>query len=85
MVQWVKEIILSNHRVSVARIAQELDGRQFSNDNQVQTAVLSWIQDQGAIVYRQAIERLVLRSDKCLQRLGDYVEKYVMYACHIVL
>ncbi|GBM20288.1 hypothetical protein AVEN_195853-1 [Araneus ventricosus] len=31
--------------------------------------------DQGAIFYRQGIERLVQRSDKCLQRLGDYVEK----------
>ncbi|GBM68421.1 hypothetical protein AVEN_216886-1 [Araneus ventricosus] len=57
------------------KLKEHLDGRQFSSDDQVQAAVLSWLQDQGAIFYRQGIERLVQRSDKCLQRLGDYVEK----------
>ena len=49
--------------------------RQFSSDSQVQTAVLSWLQDQRAIFYRQGIERLVERSDKCLQRYRDCVGK----------
>ncbi|GBL85204.1 hypothetical protein AVEN_222693-1 [Araneus ventricosus] len=57
------------------KLKEHLGGRQFSSDDQVQTAVLSWLQDQGAICYRQRIEQLVQRSDKCLQRMGDYVEK----------
>ncbi|GBO36760.1 hypothetical protein AVEN_104908-1 [Araneus ventricosus] len=57
------------------KIKEHLGGRQLSNDDQVQTAVLSYLQDQGAIFYRQGIERIVQRSDKCLQRLGDYVDK----------
>ena len=56
-------------------LKQHLGERQFSNNNQVLIAVLSWLRNQGAIFYRQGIERLVERSDKCLQRLGDYVER----------
>ncbi|GBL87444.1 hypothetical protein AVEN_118380-1 [Araneus ventricosus] len=57
------------------KLKEHLGGGRFSNDDQVQTSALSWLQDQGAIFYRQDIERLVQCSDKCLQRLGDYVEK----------
>ncbi|GBL98529.1 hypothetical protein AVEN_122731-1 [Araneus ventricosus] len=57
------------------KLKEYLGGRQFSNYDQVHTAVLSCLQDRGAIFYRQGIERLVQRSDKYLQRLGDYVEK----------
>ncbi|GBN32476.1 hypothetical protein AVEN_22403-1 [Araneus ventricosus] len=57
------------------KLKEHLGGRQFSSDDQVQTAVLSWLQGQGAIFNRQGIERLVQHSDKCLQRLGDYAEK----------
>ncbi|GBN87781.1 hypothetical protein AVEN_200156-1 [Araneus ventricosus] len=57
------------------KLKVHLGGRQFSNNDQVQTVILSWLQDQGEIFYRQGIERLVQRSDKCLQRLGHYVEK----------
>ncbi|GBL78276.1 hypothetical protein AVEN_42821-1 [Araneus ventricosus] len=57
------------------KLKEYLVERQFSSDDQVQTAVLSWLQDQGAIFYRQGIERSVQRSDKSLQILGDCVEK----------
>ncbi|GBN98397.1 hypothetical protein AVEN_267047-1 [Araneus ventricosus] len=57
------------------KFKEHLSGRKFSSDDQVQTTVLSWLYDQRAIFYRQGIERLVQHSDKCLQRLGDYVEK----------
>ncbi|GBM21108.1 hypothetical protein AVEN_200788-1 [Araneus ventricosus] len=57
------------------KLKEHLRGRQFSSDDQVQTAVLSWLQNQGAIFYRQGIERLVQRSNIYLKRLGDYVEK----------
>ncbi|GBM78816.1 hypothetical protein AVEN_239068-1 [Araneus ventricosus] len=57
------------------KLKEHLGGRQFSIDDQVQTAVLSWLQQEGAIFYRQGIERLVQRCDKCQQRLVDYVDK----------
>ncbi|GBN25795.1 hypothetical protein AVEN_45119-1 [Araneus ventricosus] len=57
------------------KLQEHSGGRQFSSDDQVQTAVLSWLQDKGAIFYRQGIERLVQRSDKCLQSLGSYAKK----------
>ena len=50
-------------------------GKRFSNDEEVQTAVLEWLHDQQADLCRQGIERLVKRSDLCLQRQGDYVKK----------
>ncbi|GBM43019.1 hypothetical protein AVEN_88616-1 [Araneus ventricosus] len=45
------------------KLKEHLGGRQFSNDDQVQRAVLIWPQDQGAIFYRQVIERLVQSSE----------------------
>ncbi|GBO44719.1 hypothetical protein AVEN_114113-1, partial [Araneus ventricosus] len=57
------------------KLKEHFGGRQFSNYDQIETSVLSWLQDQGAIFCRQGIVRLVERSEKCLQRLGDYVEK----------
>ena len=59
----------------IEKLKEDMDGRQFSNNDQVQTTVLSWLRDQGAMFYRQGIEQLLERSDKSLQRLGDYVEK----------
>ena len=78
--QRVEDIIRSNRRVSVAHIAQELGisvgSAHFIVCHQlVQIAVLSWLRAQVALFYRQGIKRLVERSDKCLQRLGDYVEQ----------
>ena len=57
------------------KLKEHLGGRQYSNNDQVQAAVLSCLQDQGAIFYRQGIERMVELSDKCLQQLRNYVEK----------
>ncbi|GBN14070.1 hypothetical protein AVEN_71826-1 [Araneus ventricosus] len=57
------------------KVKEHLGRRLFSSDDHVQTAFLRWLKDQGTIFYRQGIERVVQRSDKCLQRLGDTVEK----------
>ena len=57
------------------RLKKHLGGRHFSNYDQTHTAVLSLLRDWEAIFYRQGIEWLMERSNKCMQRLGDYVEK----------
>lgn len=74
MVQRVQNIILTSRGVSVVeQTAQELKehsgARQFSSNNQVETPVLSWVQDREGVFYRQGIKRLVRRSHKCLQRI----------------
>ncbi|PSN33234.1 hypothetical protein C0J52_24489 [Blattella germanica] len=70
-IQKVDEIIRSNRRVSITEIAQ-----QFSIlIRSAHFFVLRFPHGQEADFYRQGIERLVKRSDHCLQRLGDYVAK----------
>ena len=66
-------------------LKENLGGRKFSNDDQVQTAVLSWLQDQGPILYRQGIQRLGERSEECQQRVGDCKEELHVFVCHSVL
>ena len=65
MVQRVEDIFRSNIKVREAHIAcsKHLRERQFSNNDQIQTDVLSWLLNQGAIFYRQNIEKFVERSE----------------------
>ena len=64
----------------------EMIADNFPTMARIQTTVLSWLRDQGVIVYRQSIERLVERSDKYLQRLEDCVEKqYAVYMSYCIL
>ena len=52
-----------------------LAGQHFGNDNEVKEAVRQWLRCQPDSFFRQGIENLVVRWDKCLNTLGDYVEK----------
>ncbi|GBN52535.1 hypothetical protein AVEN_87303-1 [Araneus ventricosus] len=45
----------------------------FSND--VKTTAVNWLNGQGRDFYQAGLNKLVLRSDKCLNRFGDDVEK----------
>ncbi|KAJ4439329.1 hypothetical protein ANN_07451 [Periplaneta americana] len=49
-----------------------LGGQRFDGDDEVKTAVREWFASQ---FYKEGIERLVPRLDKCLNNGGDYVEK----------
>ncbi|GBM06590.1 hypothetical protein AVEN_220031-1 [Araneus ventricosus] len=37
--------------------------------------IWNWINGQGRDSYQAGLNKLVLRSDKCLNRFGDYVER----------
>ncbi|GBO07493.1 hypothetical protein AVEN_214242-1 [Araneus ventricosus] len=50
-------------------------GTMFSSNSDVKTAVESWLSGHGRDFYQAGLNKLVLRSDKCLNRFGDYVEK----------
>ncbi|GFT70166.1 uncharacterized protein TNCV_3456311 [Trichonephila clavipes] len=57
------------------RLKEPLSGRRFSSDSAVKTSAETWLNEQGPDFYQDGLSKLVLRSDKCLIRLGDYVEK----------
>lgn len=57
------------------KIKQELAGQRFRTDIEVKTAVLNWLHNAGREFFSLGMEKLIVRCDKCLQRLGGYVEK----------
>ena len=57
------------------KLKKDLGGRRFQNDEEVKAAVSGWLHSAGGDFYASGIEKLVDRSEKCLQSLGEYVEK----------
>ncbi|GBO40029.1 hypothetical protein AVEN_29790-1 [Araneus ventricosus] len=55
--------------------SKHLSGIRFSSDSDVKTAAKNWINGQGREFYQDGFNKSVLRSDKCLNRFGDHVEK----------
>jgi hypothetical protein len=51
-----------------------LTGRRFISDDDAKTPVQRWFHAQLAEFYNSGISKLV-RWDKCLNWVGDYVEK----------
>ncbi|GBM33170.1 hypothetical protein AVEN_83679-1 [Araneus ventricosus] len=52
-----------------------LSGTRVSSDSEVKTAAENCLNGQRRDFYTAGLNKLVLRSDKCLNRFGDYVEK----------
>ena len=75
----------STHRV-FEKLKEHLSRRQFSNNDQLQTAVLSWLQDQKGIFYHQDNEWLV-EPPTVSAVIGRLSREIVscMYVCHSVL
>ncbi|GBN98478.1 hypothetical protein AVEN_148151-1, partial [Araneus ventricosus] len=55
--------------------SKRLSGTKFPSNNDVKTAAENWLNGQGRDLYQGGLNKFVLRSDKCLNRFGDYVEK----------
>ncbi|GBM93662.1 hypothetical protein AVEN_132446-1 [Araneus ventricosus] len=51
--------------------SKHLSRTRFSSESDVKIVVENWLSGQDVI----SANKLVLRSDKCLNRFGDYVEK----------
>jgi hypothetical protein len=47
----------------------------ISNWRHRQSEVQKWLRDQYVFFYRQGLENLLVRYDKCLYKFGDYVKK----------
>ncbi|GBM25889.1 hypothetical protein AVEN_94338-1 [Araneus ventricosus] len=57
------------------KLKEHLFGTRFSSDSDVKTSAENWINGQGCVFYRAGLNKLVMRSDKCLDRFGQYVGK----------
>jgi len=55
---------------------EHLVGKRFTDDEDLQHAVMDWLNSQAAIWYEEGISKLVSRY-KCLNVQGDYMEKKV--------
>ena len=52
-----------------------LEGQHFGTDNELQTSIEDYLEEQAAAFYDAGIGKLILRYEKCLRRSDDYVEK----------
>ncbi|GBN58696.1 hypothetical protein AVEN_131843-1 [Araneus ventricosus] len=63
-------------------LKHHLGGNHYNDDEDVKTAVTSWLSEQAASFYEEGIQNLVARYDKCLNKLGSFVEKW-RHVCRI--
>ena len=54
---------------------EHLAGKGFTDVEDLQHAVIDWLNSQAPVWYEEGISKLVSRYDKCLYVQGDYVEK----------
>jgi len=54
---------------------EHLAGKRFTDGEDLQHAVMDWLNSQAAVWYKEGISKLVSRYNKCLNVQGDYVEK----------
>lgn len=57
------------------KLKEQLRGKRFSTDNEVIYAVNQWFDEVKQSFYREALEMLEHRWEKCINLNGDYVEK----------
>jgi hypothetical protein len=54
---------------------KHLAGQKFYEDEEVKNEVTTWLRAQAAELYDIGIQKLVPRLNKCLDKVGDHVEK----------
>jgi hypothetical protein len=57
------------------KLKESLVGKTFSDDDESQDMVMTWLREQAGDFYNAGIKKLVLRLTKCIVIHGDYVEK----------
>ena len=58
-----------------SKMKEHLAGKRFTDDEDLQYAVMDWLNSQAAVWYEEGISKPVSQYDKCLNVQGDYVEK----------
>jgi histone-lysine N-methyltransferase SETMAR len=56
-------------------LKKNLRGRRFSSDEEVKGAAEAWLKGQSKDFYLQGLQSLPMKWGKCIDMLGDYVEK----------
>ncbi|CAF4935522.1 unnamed protein product [Pieris macdunnoughi] len=56
-------------------LKKDLRGRKFSDDNEVKEAILAHFEGKDKKYFYDGLEKLIHRSNKCIQLKGDYIEK----------
>ncbi|CAH2244033.1 jg20705 [Pararge aegeria aegeria] len=56
-------------------LKKDLRGRKFSDDNEVKEAILAHFAAKDKKYFYDCLEKLIHRSNKCIQLQGDYIEK----------
>uniref|UniRef100_A0A8D2LHA0 Mariner Mos1 transposase n=1 Tax=Varanus komodoensis TaxID=61221 RepID=A0A8D2LHA0_VARKO len=54
---------------------KDLRGKQFSNDEELKAAINTHFLDKEEGYFSQGIEKLISRCNKCIEVMGDYIEK----------
>ncbi|GBN16771.1 hypothetical protein AVEN_178919-1 [Araneus ventricosus] len=57
------------------KLKEHLSGTRFSLNSDVKTVAENWLNGQGLDFYQAGLNKLVQRSDKCLNRFSVYVGK----------
>jgi hypothetical protein len=52
-----------------------LRGKRFSSDEEVKEAVMTWFEEQSKGFLSRGIKSLQQKWKKCIELLGDYIEK----------
>ncbi|GBN78472.1 hypothetical protein AVEN_136432-1 [Araneus ventricosus] len=58
-----------------SKLKEHLSVTRFSSDTEVKTTSEIWLNGKGRDFYHAGLKKLVLRSDICLNRFDDCVEK----------
>jgi len=58
-----------------SKMKEHLVGKRFTDDEDLQYAVMDWLSSQAAVWYEEGMSKLVSRYGKCVNVQGDYVEK----------
>jgi len=70
-----KQIVAVYGNVMNLHLKEQLAGKKFGDDDEVQEEVMTWFKGQVAYFYDSGIQNLVPKLSKCLDNAGDYVEK----------
>jgi hypothetical protein len=57
-------------------LKDHLRGHYYATDEAVQETVRSWLRGVGTDFYSKGIFNILQRWEKCIDRDGDFVEKY---------
>jgi hypothetical protein len=60
---------------SIPSCEKFLQGKRFSNDEELKEAVTTWFEEQSKDFFSKGIKSLQQKWAKCIELLGDYIEK----------